>query len=66
MLFSLSLATKLGNRGLQSNSLHPGVISTNLGNHISWETDEGMASLSRHLARASGDEESLTACCRGR
>lgn len=53
MLFSLSLAEKLGKRGLQSNSLHPGVISTNLGNHISWETDEGLASLSKHPTRAS-------------
>ena len=29
MLFSLSLAEKLGKRGLQSFSLHPGMIFTN-------------------------------------
>ena len=29
MLFSVSLAEKLGKRGLQSFSLHPGMISTN-------------------------------------
>ncbi|KAK7429545.1 hypothetical protein QQZ08_003924 [Neonectria magnoliae] len=34
-LFALSLAEKLGKRGLQAYSLHPGVImSTSLGNHI--------------------------------
>lgn len=36
MLFTLSLAEKLGGRGLLSYSLHPGVISTNLGGHIDW------------------------------
>ncbi|KAF4977544.1 hypothetical protein FZEAL_5915 [Fusarium zealandicum] len=35
MLFSLSLAQKLGSRGLQSYSLHPGLImSTGLGVHL--------------------------------
>lgn len=41
MLFSISLAEKLGNKGLQSYSLHPGVIfNTNLGNHLDWSQDE--------------------------
>ncbi|KAH7133370.1 hypothetical protein B0J13DRAFT_587634 [Dactylonectria estremocensis] len=35
MLFALSLAEKLGKRGLEAFSLHPGVIlTTSLGNHI--------------------------------
>lgn len=39
MLFSLSLASKLGKRGLLSYSLHPGVIGTNLGSHVEdWES----------------------------
>ncbi|KAF6828529.1 short-chain dehydrogenase reductase family [Colletotrichum musicola] len=33
-LYSLSLAEKLGSKGLLSFSLHPGVIWTNLGNHL--------------------------------
>lgn len=39
MLFSLSLAEKLGKRGLLSYGLHPGVISTNLSGHIEWGDD---------------------------
>ncbi|KAL0929734.1 short-chain dehydrogenase reductase family [Colletotrichum truncatum] len=39
MLFSLSLAEKLGKRGLLSFSLHPGVIGTNLSNHVEWGND---------------------------
>ncbi|GAB0147068.1 hypothetical protein EsHS_00007449 [Epichloe bromicola] len=34
MLFSMSLAEKLGSKGLLSHSLHPGVISTHLGDHV--------------------------------
>lgn len=35
MLFSVSLAQKLGSRGLQSYSVHPGLIlSTGLGTHL--------------------------------
>lgn len=34
MLFSLSLAKKLGNKNLVSVSLHPGVIWTNLGRDV--------------------------------
>lgn len=37
MLFSLSLAEKLGNKNLVSVSLHPGVIWTNLGRDVKTE-----------------------------
>ncbi|KAF2497542.1 putative short-chain dehydrogenase [Lophium mytilinum] len=39
MLFALSLAEKLGKRGLSAYSLHPGVIGTNLGAKLDWEVD---------------------------
>ena len=36
-LFALALAEKLGPKGLQAYSLHPGVIlSTGLGTHLDW------------------------------
>jgi NAD(P)-dependent dehydrogenase (short-subunit alcohol dehydrogenase family) len=41
MLFAVSLAQKLGHRGLTATSLHPGVIGTNLSNHLDWEKDFG-------------------------
>ncbi len=37
MLFSRSLAKKLGKRGVVSVSLHPGVIYTALGAHLQME-----------------------------
>jgi NAD(P)-dependent dehydrogenase (short-subunit alcohol dehydrogenase family) len=41
MLFAISLAEKLGSRGLQAYSLHPGaILETSLGNHL-----EGLESL---------------------
>ncbi|KAI1109204.1 WW domain-containing oxidoreductase [Nemania sp. NC0429] len=54
ILFSVSLAEKLGSRGLQTYSLHPGVIATNLGDHIDWE--EGGPSL-QAADRALGNKE---------
>ncbi|KAI1153714.1 WW domain-containing oxidoreductase [Nemania diffusa] len=54
MLFTLSLAKKLGGRGLLSYSLHPGVIGTNLGGHIDW--DEGIPSL-QAVDRSLGNKE---------
>ncbi|MCJ1263931.1 hypothetical protein MMC22_003802 [Lobaria immixta] len=42
MLFAVSLAEKLGNKGLIASSLHPGVIATNLSRHTS---DSGFAEL---------------------
>lgn len=39
---AISLAEKLGHRGLRALSLHPGVIgSTNLGSHINWDVEFG-------------------------
>ncbi|KAF4999591.1 hypothetical protein FGRMN_2339 [Fusarium graminum] len=50
MLFAISLAEKLGNRGLQAYSLHPGaILETSLGNHL-----EGLDSLIE-ADRALGD-----------
>lgn len=39
MLMAISLAEKLGSRGLVTSSLHPGVISTGLGAHLDWGAD---------------------------
>ncbi|KAJ5183260.1 hypothetical protein N7492_000876 [Penicillium capsulatum] len=40
MLFAISLARKLGTKhNLQAFSLHPGVIWTNLGNHLDWSVE---------------------------
>lgn len=54
MLFSLSLAQKLGGRGLQAYSVHPGLImTTNLGNHLDFASpDKDLKSfLEAHRAR---------------
>jgi hypothetical protein len=40
MLMALSLSLKLGTKyNLLAFSLHPGVISTNLGSHLDWNSD---------------------------
>ncbi|KAI0014746.1 WW domain-containing oxidoreductase [Xylariomycetidae sp. FL0641] len=54
MLFTLSLAEKLAGRGLLAYSLHPGVIGTNLDNHLDWA--EGGPSL-QAVDRALGNRE---------
>jgi NAD(P)-dependent dehydrogenase (short-subunit alcohol dehydrogenase family) len=36
---AVSLAEKLGSKGLRAFSLHPGVILTNLANHLDLEKD---------------------------
>ncbi|KAI1338295.1 WW domain-containing oxidoreductase [Xylariaceae sp. FL0016] len=54
MLFTLSLAEKLGGCGLLAYSLHPGVIGTNLGDHIDWA--EGVPSL-QAVDRVFGNKE---------
>ncbi|KAI1074547.1 WW domain-containing oxidoreductase [Whalleya microplaca] len=54
MLFALSLAEKLGGRGLQSYSLHPGVIGTNLDNQLDW--NQALPGL-RAADRALGNKE---------
>ncbi|KAI0142856.1 NAD(P)-binding protein [Xylariaceae sp. FL1272] len=38
-LFALSLAQKLGSRGLHAFSVHPGVVLSNLSTHIDWTTE---------------------------
>lgn len=44
MLFAISLAEKLGGRGLKAFSLHPGVImDTGLANHLDLANMEGDA-----------------------
>ena len=43
MLFALSLAEKLGSKKLLAFSLHPGVIMTNLANHMDFNVElEGL------------------------
>ncbi|CAG8192423.1 unnamed protein product [Penicillium olsonii] len=54
MLMALSLASKLAHRGLQAFSLHPGVIFTNLGSHLDWNTDVGLQSIDRQLGNREG------------
>lgn len=44
-LTAISLAKKLGGRGLQAYSLHPGVTATNLARE--WNYEEDMGSMSR-------------------
>ncbi|KAF9769914.1 hypothetical protein IL306_012594 [Fusarium sp. DS 682] len=62
MLFSVSLAQKLGSRGLQSYSVHPGLIlSTGLGTHLdfaSMDADLGTFIMSH---RTRGNSEGWTA-----
>jgi NAD(P)-dependent dehydrogenase (short-subunit alcohol dehydrogenase family) len=42
MLFAISLAEKLGSKGVLVFSLHPGVIFTNLARHNAMEEFEGL------------------------
>lgn len=51
MLTALSLAEKLGSRGLHAFSLHPGIIWTNLANHVDWEAGELRESPTAHTRR---------------
>lgn len=47
---ALSLAEKLGAKGLRAYSLHPGVIATNIGAHMDWSVDLAeMSTLPDHL-----------------
>ncbi|WAO83063.1 Hypothetical protein NCS54_00024300 [Fusarium falciforme] len=58
MLFSLSLAQKLGSRGLQAYSVHPGLImSTNLGSHLDFASpDKDLKSfLETHRSRGNSE-----------
>ncbi|KAM7204244.1 short-chain dehydrogenase/reductase SDR [Naviculisporaceae sp. PSN 640] len=58
MLYTLSLAEKLGERGLQAYSVHPGVIHTNLDSAIEdWEVDmPGLMDVDRTMGNESGWE----------
>lgn len=47
MLMAVSLAEKLGSRGLTAFSLHPGTIMTHLGEHIDFSVE--FATLGRHF-----------------
>jgi NAD(P)-dependent dehydrogenase (short-subunit alcohol dehydrogenase family) len=54
MLFSVSLAQKLGSRGLQSYSVHPGLIlSTGLGTHLDFASmDADLGTFSKLTLRS--------------
>ncbi|KAF9890516.1 hypothetical protein FE257_005921 [Aspergillus nanangensis] len=56
MLFTVSLANKLGvKNNLQAFSLHPGVIFTNLGNHLDWNSElNALRTADRTLGNAEG------------
>ena len=49
MLMAMSLAEKLGSRNLLAFSLHPGVIITNLANHLLEEFESSFGELSMFL-----------------
>jgi NAD(P)-dependent dehydrogenase (short-subunit alcohol dehydrogenase family) len=57
-LFSRELARRYGDRGVQSYSVHPGVIMTNLGRHLTPELMEQMMERSRARAEELGTPES--------
>ncbi|KAJ5555595.1 hypothetical protein N7535_008030 [Penicillium sp. DV-2018c] len=55
MLMALALASKLGPKyGLLAFSLHPGVINTNLGNHLDFDVDVSLQSIDRQLGNREG------------
>ncbi|KAG7421673.1 hypothetical protein DER46DRAFT_587432 [Fusarium sp. MPI-SDFR-AT-0072] len=62
MLFSVSLAQKLGSRGLQSYSVHPGLIlSTGLGTHLDFANMDADLGTFIKSHRARGNSEGWTA-----
>jgi len=55
MLMALSLAEKLGKRGLEAFSLHPGVIGTNLGAKLNWNSDfDGLRAVDKEMGNKEG------------
>ncbi|KAL8785851.1 MAG: hypothetical protein Q9195_008475 [Heterodermia aff. obscurata] len=55
VLFTVALAERLAKKGLTAVSLHPGVIGTNLGAHLDWNTEyEGLEAVDRELGNAEG------------
>ncbi|KAF5559062.1 oxidoreductase [Fusarium napiforme] len=62
MLFSVSLAQKLGSRGLQSYSVHPGLIlSTGLGTHLDFASMDADLGTFIKSHREHGNSEGWTA-----
>ncbi|RBQ74031.1 hypothetical protein FVER14953_09676 [Fusarium verticillioides] len=62
MLFSISLAQKLGSRGLQSYSVHPGLIlSTGLGTHLDFASMDADLGTFIKSHRERGNSEGWTA-----
>ncbi|KAF5618917.1 oxidoreductase [Fusarium sp. NRRL 52700] len=62
MLFSVSLAQKLGSRGLQSYSVHPGLIlSTGLGTHLDFASMDADLGTFIKSHRARGNSEGWVA-----
>ncbi|QIW97617.1 hypothetical protein AMS68_003135 [Peltaster fructicola] len=60
MLMTLSLAQKLGHKGLTAISLHPGVIGTNLGSHIDWKSQfADLQKIDRFMGNFEGWKESF-------
>ncbi|PPR07448.1 hypothetical protein CVT26_013479 [Gymnopilus dilepis] len=60
MLFSISLAEKLGNRGLLSFSVHPGGIMTNLGTHLDFSSEmQRLTEIDRQLGNIEGIKPEL-------
>ncbi|KAL8826057.1 MAG: hypothetical protein Q9170_007555 [Blastenia crenularia] len=58
VLFAVALSTKLSSKGLTAFSLHPGVIGTNLGSHLDWNTDyPGLQAIDRELGNSEGWSE---------
>ncbi|KAI4156773.1 MAG: hypothetical protein LQ340_000030 [Diploschistes diacapsis] len=55
ILFTTSLAKKLGPKGLVSVSLHPGVIGTHLGDHLDWNVEfAGLQGVDKELGNKEG------------
>ena len=62
MLMALSLAEKLGAKGLRAFSLHPGVIGTNLGGHLDWAVDIPEMSMLIKIPPPSGTSKADNSC----
>ncbi len=67
VLFATSLAKKLGNKGLTTVSLHPGVVGTNLGNHLDWNVEfSGMRKFMPRATPREGGNANYMMADRGR
>jgi len=55
MLTAISLAEKLGKKGLLAFSLHPGVIQTNLSQHLDWSSEySGLNAVDKEMGNREG------------